>query len=464
MKRFFERIDNYGLLVKIFLVMFFSIITITITITFSTLKMSEKLFTETFSITNSKILTQIQGDVEEFNYSIVNTINNIEQSRTVKTFLTESDGNSLEMSESVYNMGEQMKRIRNNLDTYDAGITVTGVNGRSFSTNRSYWSITDEAVRNHPITLNALEHPKKLSYRYDDWRIDELKKPTIIASKALIDRKSGEIYGVMYIAMRERDFGKFYTSYTSEGNNVVIIDGAGMIVSSNRTALIGQQEPELLGHAKDIEKMDLNYKDIEFMEREQIVLAEYLPSLDLYFVNLIDRNLVMDNIIDKKSIVLISILIVSIASLFFYIISRRLTSSLTSLVHQINDIAKYNFNHNVTVSGSYETKQVAIAFNFMLDELHEYIQELIVTQKKQRNAELAALQQQINPHFLYNTLASIKIMVKQGDKEKAAEMINKLISLLQNTIGNISETNTVEQELTNMRDYTFINQARYGAN
>jgi len=41
-------------------------------------------------------------------------------------------------------------------------------------------------------------------------------------------------------------------------------------------------------------------------------------------------------------------------------------------------------------------------------------------------------------------------------------MINKLISLLQNTIGNISETNTVEQELTNMKDYTFINQARYG--
>ena len=88
--------------------------------------------------------------------------------------------------------------------------------------------------------------------------------------------------------------------------------------------------------------------------------------------------------------------------------------------------------------------------------------ELIVTQKKQRNAELAALQQQINPHFLYNTLASIKIMVKQGNKEKAAEMINKLISLLQNTIGSISETNTVEQELTNMKNYAFINQARYG--
>jgi len=262
--------------------------------------------------------------------------------------------------------------------------------------------------------------------------------------------------------MQELDFRQFYTSHTSRGNDVAVINGTGMIVSSNRTELIGQQELELLNHAQEIEKLDLNYKDIEFLESEQIVLSEYLPSLDLYLVNLIDRKLVMDKIIDKKSIVLISILTASIASLFIYFISRRLTRSLTGLVNQINNIGKSNFDHYVTVSGSYETKQVGTAFNFMLDELHEYVRELIATQKKQRNAELAALQQQINPHFLYNTLASIKIMVKQGNKEKAAEMINKLISLLQNTIGNISETNTVEQELTNMKDYTFINQARYG--
>ena len=462
MKCFFERINNYGLLVKIFLVMFFSIIAITITITISTLKMSEDLFTETFSITNSKILAQIQESVEEFNYSLVNTVNNIEQSGTVKTFLTESDGNSLEMSKSFYNMSVQMDLIRVHLDTYDTGITVSGVNGRSFSTNRIYWPITEKELPNHEITFNSLDNPKRLSYHYDDLHTDELKKPAIIAAKALSDRKSGEIYGVMYISMQELDFRQFYTSYTSEGNNVAIINGTGTIMSSNNTELIGREEQELLNHAKDIDKLNLNYKNVEFLDREQIVLAEYLPSLDLYLVNFIDKKLVMAKIIDKKSIVLISILIVGIALLFVYFISRRLTSSLTSLVNQINNIAKYNFDHYVTVSGSYETKQVATAFNFMLDELHEYVEELIVTQKKQRNAELAALQQQINPHFLYNTLASIKVMVKQGNKEKASEMINKLISLLQNTIGNISETNTVEQELTNMKDYTFINQARYG--
>ncbi|MCD8500349.1 MAG: histidine kinase [Bacillaceae bacterium] len=68
----------------------------------------------------------------------------------------------------------------------------------------------------------------------------------------------------------------------------------------------------------------------------------------------------------------------------------------------------------------------------------------------------------MNPHFLYNTLTSIKFMVQQGDKEDASNTINALISLLQNTIGNISETVSIEQEIINLKNYVFINLKRYG--
>ena len=464
MSKFFERLNNVGLFGKIFVVMVVSIVTITITITFSTLKMSEKLFTETFSITNAKVINQIKENVEEFNDHVVITANNIAQSGTIETFLTEKDSNSVEMSKSYYNMDVQMERIRSILDAYDTGITMTGVNGRSFSTNRVYWPIDERMLPNHPITLKSSENPIRLMYHYDQPVTENgtLKKPAIIASKALMDRTTGNIYGTMYIAMQEFKFREFYANYTSEGNEVVIVDEAGMIVSSNRTDMIGEQATVLLNHAKDIDAHNLNYKNIEYLDKKQIVLTEYFPSLDLYLINLIDQELVMHNIIDKKAIILISISIMGIALLLVYIISRRLTKSLTSLVKQIVNTPKYNFDHYVTIPGGYETKQLATAFNYMLDELHDYVEELIKTQKKQRNAELAALQQQINPHFLYNTLASIKIMVRQGNKDKAADMINKLISLLQNTLGNISETNTVEQEITNMENYTFINQARYG--
>lgn len=448
---------------KIFMVMFFSISAITALITLSTYQMSKNLFIETFSITNAKVLKQIKNQIEEFNYSIVNTINELEQSTTVKNYLIKTDQDHLEKINTYYNMHSKMERIGRHLDDYDTGITVDGKNVLSFSTNRMYWPIPEEQLENHPITKSSYQNPKRLIYHYDTFQVDDEKIPAIVASRALIDRKNNYVFGVLYISMQELQLRKFYGSYTSEGNDVALINGKGIIVSSNKDELIGRKDLELFKEAKEIEANDLSYKSMDFLERKKILLAEYLPALDLYIVNLVDQKIVVDNIINKKSIILISVLIIANASLFLYLISRRLTKSVTNLVDQINNSAKYNFNHYIDASGSYETRQVANAFNTMLDELSDYVDELMITQEKQRHAELTALQQQINPHFLYNTLASIKIIAAQGDIEKATELINKLISLLQNTIGHMSETNTVEQEISNMKDYVYINQARYGS-
>lgn len=135
---------------------------------------------------------------------------------------------------------------------------------------------------------------------------------------------------------------------------------------------------------------------------------------------------------------------------------------MSSLVKQIESASDYDFDEYVAVSGTYETRKIGIAFNSMLDELHEYVDQLVLSQKQRRNAELAALQQQINPHFLYNTLASIKFIASKGNIAETEAMINSLISLLQNTIGDVNETITVDQEINNLRNYVLINQKRYG--
>jgi two-component system, sensor histidine kinase YesM len=189
---------------------------------------------------------------------------------------------------------------------------------------------------------------------------------------------------------------------------------------------------------------------------------EYLPSFEMYMFNIIDKKTAFGTLIDKKQIVLISMGIVFVALIIVFFASRRMTNSLSKLVKQIGSTSKHEFDKYVTVSGTYETRQIGNACNSMLDELHEYVDQLVISQKNQRNAELAALQQQINPHFLYNTLTSIKFMVQQGGKEESEATINALISLLQNTIGNVSETFTVKQELDNLKNYVLINQKRYG--
>lgn len=464
MRRFFDRFKYNGLFVKIFIVMVVSIASVAVITTWTTINTSERVFLETFSITNSKVVEQIKSNMDAFNYAIVIASNNVLQSGSIRGFLTEGDGNSLSQMRAYYNMSQQIKRIHSGLDAYDVSIIVNGINGRSFATDRTIWPISDEALRRHPISDRTQSEPRKLHYLYDDANVSGNPDvaPTIVASKALLDRTTGKVYGSMYFPIREQEFKRFYESFTSLGNDVAVMSGAGMILSSNRSEWIGQPSEQLLNYAKEIEEKGLPYMDADMMDKSHVILSTYLQSLDLYVVNVIDKEAAIGQLTDTDAIVLTVIIIVAAALIIVFLISRRLTKSLTRLVKQISTISKYEFDHEVTVGGSYETRQLAQAFNSMLAELQVYVRQLLETQKGQRNAELEALQQQINPHFLYNTLASVKFMVQQGSKEKAAETINALISLLQNAIGNVSATITLSQELINLKNYVFINHVRYG--
>lgn len=463
MAKWMEYLKYHSLFVKLFAVTVIVIITITITNAYTTLRMSERLFIETFSITNAKVLNQIKENFEAFNYTVVVATNNLQQNATVRSILTTNHSNA-ELMRAYYEMNYRMENVKRNFDPYDASILITSLNGFSYATDRSYWPLSDSDWRNHSITRQTLEEPRRILYHYYGAQFPGRDEdvPTIVASNAMMERISGRIYGTVYFAIKEEDFRRFYHNFTSPGNDVFLIDRTGKVVSSSQPDFIGTKNDDLLQYANDLSLGILDNLERNFMGEDHIILMEYLPLFDMYLVNTINREVVSDAVIDRKGIIMPAATITFLALTILFIISRRLTNSLANLVKQIGNTPKHNFDQPVSVNGSYETRQIGNAFNAMLDELNDYVVKLMESQKQQRNAELAALQQQINPHFLYNTLTSIKFMVQQGSKEDAAAIINSLISLLQNTIGNVNETVTVQQELENLKNYVFINQKRYG--
>jgi two-component system, sensor histidine kinase YesM len=459
-----ERFKHNGLFINMFIITVIIIIMVSVTITWTTIRMSEQFFFDRFSIMNEKVMNQVKDSFETFHYSIVLASSNLQESGTVQSVFTEKQTSAEEMN-SFFNMGQLLNRIQSNLDAYEVEIILTGKNGESFRTDRTSWPISDHDLKTSVLTSNTLKEPKRLMYQ-SDYRPNQAEetgdKHFIIASKALMDRMSGNVYGSMYFAIQEKVFRKFYSNYTSPGNNVFLVDQSGLIVSSNQSKLIGYKSEDLLDYASQLKNHSHQYIVGKFMGKDQIIVMDYLPSFHMYLFNIIDKQTAIGDLIDKKEIVLISMGIVFLALIIVLLASRRLTNSLSSLVKQIGNASKHDFHRYVAVSGTYETRQIGISFNSMLDELHEYVEQLMLSQKQQRNAELAALQQQINPHFLYNTLASIKFMVQQGGKEETEAMIHALIALLQNTVGNVSETIPVKQELDNLKNYVFINQNRYG--
>ncbi|MBM7539870.1 cache domain-containing sensor histidine kinase [Amphibacillus cookii] len=450
-----------GLFIKLFSVTLISIILVSTLITLSTIRVSTNLFLETFSITNSKIIQQITSQFNHFSATVATTVNQIENNGVIKRVLNEEDDDSVTLAGSYYQVNQELERIYTNLQTFDANLVVSGRNQHLYNMNYIYWPVSKPYIESLRITEKAHASPHALTYHAMETAVIENDR-VIVAVKALTERLSDYIYGTVYISIRESQLREFYQGYTSEGNDVILIDQTGQIVSSSQAGLIGTEEHDLLAIAESTYLSDQEHTEVEWGKRDYLLLTEYLPGFDMYLVNLIDRQMVVRSLINTGEILLISVVIILFALGMVWFVTRRITKSLTRLVKQISKIAKYNFSERVTEEGGYESNQIAKAFNHTLDELETYVGIVLESQKRQRNAELKSLQHQINPHFLYNTLTTVKFMVMQGDPEHAMSTIHALITLLQSTLGEVSETVTVEQELENTKNYVTINQARYG--
>lgn len=465
MKEELANLNKRSLFVKLFLVTLISIITVSLLSVAITIRMSENLFLKTFSITNEKLLGQVKSDLEAYNNAVATSATLVAQSSGVRKYLSSSETDSVSLSMQTYAMTQRIKTIISNLSAYDVGVTLVGANGRSYTTDPWYWTVTVDELNNHEITKQTKANPREILYQlyYDRDQEGAEQKPVLVASKALYEPYTGNIYGTLYITFRDQDFQSFYENFTSEGNDVLLMSSQGQIISSNRIELIGQHVPSLLHAVGMQEKSGLGSTSLSFEGRKITVLSEYLPEFDFYLVNLLDRETAMGNMINVKTMTLMIMSVVLLSLIVVYLITRKMTKSMRELVHHMSQIPTSGFNQRVDVSKSgYEVEELGNAFNYVLDELNVYVDRLVETQKEQRKAELAALEMQINPHFLYNTLASVKFLVQQGNKEKAADTINALITLLQNTVSNVQSAVTVRQELDTLKNYVFINHVRYG--
>lgn len=99
-------------------------------------------------------------------------------------------------------------------------------------------------------------------------------------------------------------------------------------------------------------------------------------------------------------------------------------------------------------------------YEHIIDELEKTINDLIREQEEKRKAELQALQMQIKPHFLYNTINSIKCLLWAGKTELIEPTINALVNLLEQTISGKEELITLGEEIQCVKDYIYIQEIR----
>ncbi|MDR6552255.1 sensor histidine kinase [Paenibacillus qinlingensis] len=147
---------------------------------------------------------------------------------------------------------------------------------------------------------------------------------------------------------------------------------------------------------------------------------------------------------------------------FLFIISRQIVNPIRTLINTIKKFEKGNFGVKVQDNRADEIGALGSSFNRMTDRIQDLIQEVYIDKLRKKELQLQSLQNQINPHFLYNTIESIRMMAEINDDDEASRMAVALGGILRYGITDPLSKVQLRDEIHYLKEYVLLQQVRYG--
>lgn len=449
-----------SMVVKIVLAVVVGIILAVFSVTAIIVNLSEDIFVNTYGKSQEKVFLQIEKELNHYHENLSKIIDSVEVSWAFRIYFSDKEMNSTRTFRNFYKMDEDLKNaIPTNIS--DVSVMLVGLNEKTYLNREETIISSAKEILESDVSKKAMEKKGSIVYQYADSGFTSTTRntPVVMAAKALCYPESGEMYALIYVTMKEEDMEKFYQHFTSEYANFYMTDSQGKIISTNQKGVLENKLGKNLRVAEKEEKLRCDAME---NGKEVIVLQKYLPYYNYTMYGVIDSRNALGRLYNIPMLwgVCAAIAMGVIIATYFFV--KQTTKPLSVLVNKMANARNEKYDGQIEVTGSYEIQELTSTYNAMLEDLNRYIEELMNVQKEKRKAEISALQMQINPHYVYNTLASIKWLIYQGEIEKSTKAIDAFISLLRSTIGNTDEYTTVEKEIENLKNYVFINNTRYG--
>lgn len=418
-------------------------------------------YVETMSRSNEQIMAMMQDNMEAMNDKITSAILVINNSWAFSQYLR-SDQEDSNTYVQVYNMEKQLSAATSDT-SFD--IVAIGVNGRSFIGDQSSLSLSVEELLSSQITQDAREHSNQIIYRYVKSGITQRSKDSgaYVALKALVYPGSKTIYGFVYVILRQQDLQSFFNNLSNSTNNLMLVDDSGVVVSAPNNEIVGEKNEELAQVIKSMDGKGETRRYTPVQNKQILLLTRTMPRWNLHIVSAFDYTQALNEVDESAYVFAVCLLITLAALIAVFLMIRQITRPINHLVRTMENVTKEGLpDHIEVVGGGYEVRQLSIAFSVMIENLNRYVKQLIQLEQEKRRMEIHTLQMQINPHFIYNTLTSIKWLIWQKDTQTAIESIDTFTLLLRNTINVSQSLILVSEEAENLKNYCFLQKIRFG--
>jgi two-component system sensor histidine kinase YesM len=390
----------------------------------------------------------------------------LEKNPHVLQFLFSQNGQTYEAAKDILKTMDSYRQTYQ----YDSVLNITMINlyGRGISERKGVFQLERNPLRNphfayllkHPDSVLNLPASTSTIDRLDGYSYTSNNVISIIAT--VKQRITHEVIGFIVIDLDDNIVKKFC-------NNIGIGDtGFFFVVDESGKPIFTPSHIDsqsILPKTDDLSKAldDSNNQFIDSSDgKPKFVFASASEMTGWRIVGLVPlQEIVAEaNSIRQLIIVSVALSIVFAISLHFFV-STRLTRPVHVLKNKMQLAASGFLEAKVSPAGNDEISDLGRSFNIMLGKIRMLLDQSIKEQQEMKKAELKALQAQINPHFLYNTLESIIWMTEAGKKEQVIQLVKSLSTLFRISLSKGKEWITIGKELEHLQSYLTIQQMRY---
>ncbi|UQZ35701.1 hypothetical protein C2I18_20545 [Paenibacillus sp. PK3_47] len=270
-----------------------------------------------------------------------------------------------------------------------------------------------------------------------------------------------DLKGVLLISMNNDQYQRQIENIQlgSKGS-ISLLTEDGMTIAT--TSRLEEQEDarrvqDLLQHWRKLNRPD------QFAAGSSIVSVKQTSTYDKWIVvsEIPSQELTASTDIIRKTVTyfLAILLVLGAASIVGF--GYQLYRPLQAVKRQVDALKKGNFDARVTRFANNEIGDLGRMLNTMAVRIQDLLADLHESEDLKRKLEIRALQSQINPHFMYNTLNTIRMFAMMKDYDKINSLMGRLVALLRYSMENFEQTVQLRQELEYLTDYVGLLNMRY---
>jgi two-component system sensor histidine kinase YesM len=345
-----------------------------------------------------------------------------------------------------FKISKQIDRNLNYLFNYNNEVVSVAFflkDGRTY-TYKNTLSVRQEIIRNMDWYSDIQKHPNKvfipeLSPSFLNTKNDKNTISVAVTPQKLSEKNKIE---VIYVVFKSHIPDIYYAKepFKSKGNLFIVNEDNVILMARDKTMIS--------------EKVDTN--------TNMLVTTAAVEKVQWKVVSLVDHSYITEDVKIINTYLnfmfLILILLFVSFSIFYF---KDILNPIRKLTEKMGEVEKGDFTATIVLHANKEINNLGKAFNRMVYEINNLINEKDKKERERNKAEIEVLQSQINPHFLSNTLNAIRFMAMIAKADNIGHMTESLIKLLNASFGKKGKYIQIKDELENLKSYIDIMKIRY---